>query len=102
MMTTDRQAWSPRWANGTRGRETSRMIKAQVRDTSSDLGLHMGAGDGNRTRTISLGMSSGLALTWPSSGRWSYLLTVSTRGARPVTGPSGTQRARSLLDASYR
>jgi hypothetical protein len=29
---------------------------AQARDTVSDLGLHIGAGDGNRTRTISLGI----------------------------------------------
>jgi hypothetical protein len=50
--------WSPQ-ANGTLmargGYKALETIRAQAGDTASDLGLHVRAGDGNRTRTISLG-----------------------------------------------
>jgi hypothetical protein len=49
------------------------MIKAQVRQLA-DLGLQVGAGDGNRTRTISLGMSAGMALTSAIAGKQSCRL----------------------------
>jgi hypothetical protein len=39
-----------------RPNQTLRTNKALARDTLSDLGLHRGAGDENRTRTISLGI----------------------------------------------
>ncbi len=42
-------------AHGTRSHQIPGMIKAQARETSSGLGLLVGAGDENRTRTISLG-----------------------------------------------
>jgi hypothetical protein len=38
-----------------------------------DLGLHMGAGDGNRTRTISLGMSAGTVLAWALTAQQAFL-----------------------------
>ena len=55
-----------------------------------DLDLRRGAGDGERTRTISLGMSAGMALTSTTAGRQSQWLTVSIREAPSATYPSGT------------
>src|SRR5690242_9857895 len=54
----------------------------------------MGAGDGNRTRTVSLGMRAGLGPTSRVPGRPSNRLTVNAPQAPRPTVPSGTQRAR--------
>jgi hypothetical protein len=54
----------------------------------------VGAGDGNRTRAISLGMSAGLPPTCAAAGRQTVGLSVSIRESRRVTYRSGTQRAR--------
>jgi hypothetical protein len=58
----------------------------------------MGAGDGNRTRTVSLGMSAGPALTGSSAGRWPRRWSVRTHEARLFTGPSGTRQGWPWLD----
>jgi hypothetical protein len=42
-------------ANGTTPDESPKRSKAQHSEIASDLGLHVGADDGNRTRTVSLG-----------------------------------------------
>ena len=55
------------------------MSNAQAGDTVCDLGLLIGAGDENRTRTISLGMSARMPLTSASAGRQAVGLSVSTR-----------------------
>src|SRR5262245_60427834 len=54
----------------------------------------VGAGDENRTRTISLGMSAGCAVTSIVAGRRHLLLSVSVRQMPWPSGTSGTQRAR--------
>ena len=47
-----------RHASSMKARNTPGTSMTQARDIASDLGLHIGAGDGNRTRTISLGIRS--------------------------------------------
>jgi hypothetical protein len=58
-----------------------------------ELGF-IGAGDGNRTRTISLGMSAGVRLTSTVAGRWSCWLVReyprSTPGDLPIGHVAGT------------
>jgi hypothetical protein len=67
------------------------MIKAQAGHTVSDLGLHIGAGDGNRTRTISLGISTIHAATQPDLRR---RVPVSDREGPLFTGVNGPLMAR--------
>jgi len=56
--TTGAQVPTGLWpANGPAAPRGPLTIKAQAGDTLSDLGLHMRAGDGNRTRTISMGIT---------------------------------------------
>ena len=68
-------------------------IKAQAGDTSSDLGLLMGAGDGNRTRTISLGMIVTVSLDLPKRRSARILtsprVTVSPRNRPPYRARNG-------------
>jgi hypothetical protein len=60
----------------------------------SDLGLRDGAGDENRTRTISLGMSEVHTVASIDAGRPQLALSVSVRKTPWSSGRSGTQRAR--------
>ncbi len=70
------------------------MIKVQAQDSVPGLGLRRGAGDGNRTRTISLGMSAGMALTSAAAGGQSHWLVReyprSTLSDRPIGHVAGT------------
>jgi hypothetical protein len=49
------------------------------RDHGSDVRFRVGVGDGNRTRTISLGMSAGHLVTSIAAGRPDCGLSVSAR-----------------------
>jgi hypothetical protein len=60
---------------------------------ASDLGSSVRAGDGNRTRTISLGMSAGVRLTSAAAGGRSGDLVRECPRSTQVTYPSGTWRA---------
>jgi hypothetical protein len=56
----------PLWANGTEDqRRLPREVSERALEPISGLGFHRGAGDGNRTRTISLGICAILASTRP-------------------------------------
>jgi hypothetical protein len=77
--------------------QTTKRPRAQCSESSSDLGLYVGAGDENRTRTISLGMSAAgstdLRSRWSSCTSSEPRLTIRHR-VRP------TDRARSGHGAS--
>ena len=57
----------------------------------ADLGLHIGAGDENRTRTISLGIC---CITAVSSPELPIRVSASDRGRLSFTGVNGTLMAR--------
>jgi DNA-binding XRE family transcriptional regulator len=82
-------AWTPQ--------KRPRNDQAQYRDHPPGLGLRVRAGDENRTRTISLGMSVGHPLTSIVAGRRSLAMTVSIRQTLWPSDRSGTKRARDRL-----
>jgi hypothetical protein len=93
-----------RHASSMKARNTPGTSMTQARDIASDLGLHIGAGDGNRTRTISLGIHPSGPLTVltraadipvvPSS-------TPATPGLMARQGPKGRQRQGADRDLTF-
>jgi hypothetical protein len=66
-------------------------IKAQDRESISHLGLRGGAGDGNRTRTVSLGINRQAQATRPDLGD---RVSMSDRDGPWFTVLNGTLMAR--------
>jgi hypothetical protein len=66
-------------------------VKAQCSEPASDLGLYVGADDGNRTRTVSLGICTVRPRT-PSDQRRNR--SASDRETPLITGVNGTLMAR--------
>ena len=68
-------------------------IKAQAWDYPLTWAFAVGAGDGNRTRTISLGTCAIRAVSWPDLRGG---LSVSDRGGPLFTGVNGPLMARGI------
>src|SRR5580700_6546205 len=85
-----RYTWRPTRTGTERGRRVGRSGGVRAQDHGPELDSCCGAGDENRTRTISLGMSARMPLTSASAGRQAVGLSVSTCEALLLTYPSGT------------